>query len=265
MKATFNSPRKWLMVWGAAAVCLLLGCSAAVVFADSLDNSPLAAYARSRLLEARRQYEADAENPTNAAQLACTCYDAANFATNRAEHARLAREGIAICRQAIASHPEYAPAHYYLAMNLGQLAHTEIFSALTLVREMEREFKTSATLDPMLDYAGPERNLGLLYLQAPRITSIGNHLKAREFLETAAKMAPDYPENHLNLAEMYLKWEEFAPARREMAMLAAGWPAAKARLTGEAWADSWDDWTTRRAAAEQALAKLAPKQGEETP
>jgi len=239
----------------------MLEFTAAGALADFSADSPFAAYARSRHLETRRQYEADASNPTNAAALACACYDAANFATNSEEHASLAREGIAICRQSIASHPQYAPTHYYLAMNMGQLAHTEIFSALTLVREMEQEFKTAATLDPMLDYAGPERNLGLLYLEAPRITSVGNHRKAREFLESAAKMSPDYPENHLNLAEMYLQWEELVPARREMVLLAAGWAAAKARLTGDAWADGWYDWTTRRAAAEKTLASLASKKG----
>ena len=265
MKATVNSPRKWLRLWGTTVVCGLLGFTAAGAFADFPADSPFATYARSRHLEARGRYEADAENPTNAAQLACACFDATDFATNSEEHASLAREGIVTCRKSIAGHPQYAPTHYYLAMNLGQLARTEIFSALTLVREMEQEFKTAATLDPLLDYAGPERNLGLLYLEAPRITSVGNHRKAREFLESAAKMAPDYPENHLNLAEMYLKWEEYEPARREMELLAAGWAAAKARLTGDAWAESWADWTTRRAAAEQALEKLAPKKLAVTP
>jgi tetratricopeptide (TPR) repeat protein len=233
--------------------------------ADFPTDSTFAAHARARYQEARRQYEAAGENPTNAAQLACACFDAANFATNSAEHASLAREGIAVCRKLLAGHPNYAPLHYYLAMDMGQLAHTEIFSALTLVREMEVEFKTAASLDPLLDYAGPERNLGLLYLEAPRITSIGNHRKAREFLESAAKMSPDYPENHLNLAEMYLKWEEPGPAQREMELLAAGWAAAKARLTGDAWADSWDDWTSRRTAAEQQLAKLQPQKKENSP
>ncbi len=265
MKATVNSLCKRLAQWGTATACLLLGFIAAEAFADFPADSPFAARARARHLEIRREYEADADNPTNAAQLACACFDAANFATNSAEHASLAREGIAICRKSIANHPQYAPTHYYLGMNMGQLASTEIFSALTLVREMESEFKTAATLDPMLDYAGPERNLGLLYLEAPRITSVGNYRKAREFLESAAKMAPDYPENHLNLAEMYLKWDESEPAHREMDLLAAGWDAAKARLTGDAWVDSWDDWTTRRTAAEKALAELVPKKQKETP
>jgi hypothetical protein len=39
---------------------------------------------------------------------------------------------------------ESAPAHYYLGMNLGQLARTELRRRAQLVKEMEREFKTAA-------------------------------------------------------------------------------------------------------------------------
>ena len=62
----------------------------------------------------------------------------------------LAQQGIAACRQLIARTPKSAPAHYYLAMNLGQLARTELLGAFKLVREMEREFKTAVGLDRFL-------------------------------------------------------------------------------------------------------------------
>ena len=251
MKATFNCPHKCLRLWGTAAVCLLLGFAGARVLADSLDDSPLAAYARSRHLAARRQYEADTVNPTNAAQLACTCYDAANFATNRAEHASLAREGIAICRKAIAGHPKYAPAHYYLAMNLGELAQAEApsLAAYRLVHEVEREFKTAAELDVNLDYAGPARNLGELYFQAPGWPfSIGSKWKAREWLARAAALAPEYPENLLNLAEAQLQWSEPKSFAATIKNLDARWPAARTNFAGAAWERSWLDWNARRAA-----------------
>ena len=254
MKATFKSPCRRLVV-----VLLMLFVGGKVIAEQSVTN-PLAVSAQARLAEARSRFLTDADNPTNAAQLACACYDAAEFATNSAERSRLAKEGIAACRQSIDRNADYAGTHYYLGMDFGQLAHTaEFWSALTLVREMENEFKTAVKLDPLFDYAGPERNLGLLYLEAPGVVSIGSNRKAREFLESAVKLAPDYPENIINLAEAYLKWDEPEKARVELKLLETAWPKAQTSFTGEAWVESWDDWTMRRAAIESELEKIAVK------
>ena len=254
MKATFKSPCCWL------AVVLLMLFVDAEAIAESPATDTLAGYARAQLAQARSRYLAEADNPTNAAQLACACFDAADYATNNSERAGMAREGIAACRQSILRNADYAATHYYLAMNFGQLAHTvEFWSALTLVREMETEFKRAAKLDPLFDYAGPERNLGQLYLQAPGVVSIGSHRKAREFLESAAKLAPDYPENILNLAEVYLKWDEPEKARVELKLLENAWPKAQTNFAGDAWVENWDNWTSRRATIENALQKIASK------
>ena len=184
-------------------------------------------------------------------QLARASFDWADFATNETQRAELAQTGIAACRQALAREPKSAPAHYYLAMNLGQLAEAEApsIAAYKLVKEIEREFKTAAELDEKFDYAGPPRCLGLLYRDAPGWpVSIGSKHKAREFLERAAALAPDFPENQLNLAESQVRWHQPAEAARALKKLEALWPAAQTNLAGESWAQSWDDWTARRAA-----------------
>jgi predicted Zn-dependent protease len=254
MKATFNSLCRRL------AVVLMMLFVGAEVIAELSDTNSLAVSARAQLAEARSRLLADADDPTNAAQLACACYDAADLATNNRERAGLAREGIAACRQSIVKNADYAATHYYLGMDFGQLAHTaEFWSALTLVREMEHEFKRAAELDPLYDYAGPERNLGLLYFQAPGVVSIGSNHKAREFLESAVKLAPDYPENVLNLAEVYLKWDEPEKARVELKMLEDAWPKAQTNFAGEAWEQNWENWKSRRSAVENALGKIAVK------
>jgi hypothetical protein len=132
-------------------------------------------------------------------------------------------------------------------MNLAQLAHTELIGALKLVKEMEREFKTTGSLDKNFDCAGPERNLGLLYRETPGWpASIGSKRKARNFLEQAVKLAPDYPENILNLAESYLKWSEPDHAKKELNALDSIWSKAQTDFDGEAWEQSWADWSTRR-------------------
>src|SRR5207248_6916974 len=106
--------------------------------------------------------------------------------------AEIAEQGIAAARQGIERAPRLAAPHYYLALNLGQLARTKKLGALRLVDEMEAELKAAIALDPKFDYAGPHRSLGLLYADAPGWpTSIGNHSKARQHLHTAIELSPE--------------------------------------------------------------------------
>jgi hypothetical protein len=146
-------------------------------------------------------------------------------------------------------------------MNLGQLARTEFVGALKIVREMEREFKTALTWDEQFDYGGPARNLGLLYRDAPEWPSIGSKRKARDNLERAARTAPAYPENILNLVESYLKWDEIKSAGQELEILDALWPPAEKEFTGQRWEQSWADWSQRRTAARKKLNEISASQG----
>jgi tetratricopeptide (TPR) repeat protein len=217
-----------------------------------------AAFAKKEFERAQIQFQSDKNNPTNAWQFARAAFDFAEFATNDTQRAALADRGIAACRPLVAHEPKIAAGHYYLAMNLGQLARTEYLGALTLVKEMEPEFQKAGDLDPLFDYAGPKRNLGLLYRDAPGWpVSVGNPSKAQSLLKQAVKLAPDYPENHLHLIESYLKWNEPGGAKRELLALDAIWPAARTNLTGEKWGQSWDNWSMRRDAAHKQLDKVA--------
>src|SRR5580658_9370191 len=164
--ATFNSRREGrsgITVLRCFAAIFIL--STQVILADDAQNKLFAARAEAEFNRTQKLYE-DADNAANAIPFARACFDFADFATNKVERASIARLGIAACRKAIDDDPKPAPAHYYLAMNLGQLARTEFLGALRIVREMEHEFKTASTLDPHYDYAGPERCLGLLYRDA---------------------------------------------------------------------------------------------------
>jgi len=251
--ATFNSNTQRAMKCGFAAGIIVF--IAGIVFAEDAQTRIFAARAEAEFLRAQIQFQSDANNPTNSWQFARACYDLADFATNDAQRAVLANQGIAACRQTIAREPKFTAAHYYLGMNLGQRARTEFIGALTIVREMEREFKTASGLDAQFDFAGPERCLGLLYRDAPGWPmSIGSRRKAQTFLEQAAKLAPDYPENHLNLAESNLQWRDSAAAGLELAALDLIWPSAQTNFTGVQWEQSRADWTTRRDALRKKLA-----------
>jgi tetratricopeptide (TPR) repeat protein len=258
MMATFNSQPQRATKWKFAAGILIF--IAGIILAGEEQTEISTAFAEAEFHRAQAKFQGDANNPTNAWQLARATFDFANYSTNDTQRAALANLGIAACRPLVTREPKLAAGHYYLAMNLGQLARTELIGALALVKEMEPEFQKAGKLDPLLDHAGPERNLGLLYRDAPGWpVSIGNPSKAEPLLKQAVKLAPDFPENYLHLIESYLRWNELDAAKKELRALDAIWPTARTNLTGDKWAQSWDNWTMRRNAARKQLdTMLAP-------
>jgi tetratricopeptide (TPR) repeat protein len=237
-----------------------LGWFAAAGFAVEPES---AARAKRTFWEARSRHEAAPRNSEAAAEFARACFDRAEFATNSAERAEIAEQGIAACRDLIAREPKLAPAHYFLGMNLGQLARTRGLSALKLVDQMQREFTIARDLDEQFDFAGPDRNLGLLYRDAPSVASIGSRTKARRHLQRANELAPGYPENGLNLIEAYLEWSDRNGALRELKALEEIWPSARKKLTGDTWTAAWIDWEQRLQKARKKIE--APRKGIESP
>jgi tetratricopeptide (TPR) repeat protein len=182
----------------------------------------------------------------NAVDFIRAAFDRAEIAVRSEERAAVAQEGIHASRQLLAEAPKLAAAHYYYGMNVAQLARTRRIGALKLVGDMEQAFETARELDETFDYAGPDRNLGLLYLEAPGWPlSIGNRSKARKHLERAVALAPEYPENRLNLLEAYLKWGHRAQAKREASELERRWAEARKKFAGPHWAGAWADWEER--------------------
>jgi tetratricopeptide (TPR) repeat protein len=188
-------------------------------------------------------------NPTNteaAWQFARACFDWADFATNNAQRAELAGQGIAACRAAIERDPKLAAAHYYLGLNLGQLARTRRLSALHLLDEMEAAWLRAIELDATFDFAGPHRSLGLLYKDAPGWpTSLGSRKKARRHLQKAVELSPAYPDNQLAWLEALLDWGDKDAALAHLPTVATVLADARAKLTGDDWALSWQDWEAR--------------------
>ena len=241
------------------AVVLLLFLAAGGLAKAEDTNRVFFLRAEAAYQEAAKKFTA-ATNPAAALELARSSFDYADLATNDAQRAEIARQGVAACRDWLVREPESAAAHYYLAMNLGELAQAEApsLAAYRMVHEVEREFKRAAELDLHYDDAGPARNLGELYFQAPAWPlSVGSRHKAREWLERAAALAPESPENLLNLAEVQLQWHQPEAAGKTLRQLAAGWAAARIRFTGPGHERDWRDWNARRAAAEAAIGKLS--------
>ena len=225
---------------------------------NQVNSAPNAAEAAYHAAKAR--YETNAADNATAWQFACACFDRADAAATGTARAAAANEGIQVCRRLLAKAPELAAAHYYLAMNLGQLARTKSLGALSLVKEMEREWEAARALDEHFDFAGADRNLGLLYRDAPGFPfSIGSRAQAERRLRRAVELNPEYPENQINLIETRLKHKQWAEAAAEDEKLLATLPSARTNLSGPRWQEAWKDWDKRQQEIRDKLQSHASK------
>lgn len=213
-------------------------------FPRSVPGAALRAY--EVYVAARERWAAHSTNLEAGWQLGRACFEWADYATNNAQRAALAEEGIAACRAVRRVDSELAAGRYYLAMNLGQLARTKLLGALSLVGELEGELKVVRRLDPLFDYAGADRSLGRLYLEAPGWpVSVGNQGRARQHLLRAVELVPDYPGNRLVLLEAAIGWKDRKLIEREVEGIEKMWSKARERLQGPAWVVSWLEWEQR--------------------
>lgn len=127
---------------------------------------------------------------------------------------------------AILERSERAQAHYFRALCWGARAQVRPLEGLPLVRRMLSAAQRAVALDPSCEHGGPERLLGGLYLRAPAWpVSVGDPELAVEHLQRAVALAPEWPENHLLLAEAL-----WADDRRDEARQALA--SAEASLSG---------------------------------
>lgn len=194
----------------------------------------------------RDAYRAAPQNDEAAWRYGRAIFDLAEFAKDDDAREELALEGIAVCRALVARSPKHAAGHYYLGMNLGQLARTKTLGALSIVREMEKVFKRSAELDNKVHYSGADRCLGILYLEAPGWpTSIGSKSKSRQHLQRCVELSPQYPDNHLELMEAYVEWKDTKALQKAAQDYEGLLPKAREQFKGEQWEESWLDWNKR--------------------
>jgi tetratricopeptide (TPR) repeat protein len=224
--------------------------------AFAADTNSTEALLASEFQRSQKEFQTNTNGAEAAWKFGRACFDMSTLQKDSSAAGRYAEQGIDACRLALALAPNSAAAHYYLGMDIAQLADTKHnLSALRMVKDMEREFLAAKALDKHFDYAGPSRNLGLLYRDAPSIVSVGSRMKARQYLEEAVELAPEFPENQLNLIESYLKWDYQKEAQRQYGQLQKMWPDAQKKFTGVAWQMSWTDWNKRLDAIRRKLEK----------
>ncbi len=230
-----------------------------IVGAGERSNRVAAAYLdwRSRFLE-------NETNSETAWQFSRACFARADFATNNAQRAAIAEQGIAASRRAIRLQTNSAAGYFYLGVNLGQLARTKLFTALGLLDEMEEAWKRSIAIEPKFHFAAAHRSLGLLYLEAPGWPlSLGSRSKARRELQKAIELVPGYPENQICWLEARLRWGETRAVQTQLAAVEALLASARANFSGAGWAQDWQDWNARwnsiRSRAEKAALARSPR------
>ena len=247
-----GSKQRWagrtrLFICGLVLVSVL-GSSAAESSGPASASTRFNASARFHRLyrESQRHWRQDPHNAEAAWKFARACFDWADLATNDDERAAIAEEGIAASRRALELRPRSAAAHYYLGLNLGQLAQTKLLGALKLIGEMESAWHRTLELDPKFDYAGAHRSLTLLYRDAPGWpTSVGNRTKARHHVQKAVALSPEYPGNWICLLESQLKWGEIKAVQSQVQAVEQVLKDARNKFTGEQWARDWQEWDER--------------------
>lgn len=232
---------------------LMIGCSAGRVMAAAPTNAPMAstnyvAMAAENLTAARKFFATETNSSTAAWQLGRACFAWGKLLKDPKAQEKIYEEGVAACRHSLKLDPKTGPAYYYFGMNIGRVADLKRnLAAFSMVKDVEKAFQQARVLDESYSYGGPDRNLGLLYHHAPGWPlSLGDEKLARKHLERAVVLAPDYPENRLNLAEAYLEWKERKLFAQELLALEKIWPGAKTNLTGIKWETDWLDWESRR-------------------
>jgi hypothetical protein len=126
--------------------------------------------------------------------------------------ARRAVDAGQLCEQRAPRSPECL---YWMAISLGVQARERRSTGLDAVDLMIERLQAAIEMDPELDHGGPHRVLALLYLRAPGWpTGPGDPDLGLAEARRAVEHAPDYPPNHLCLAEALEETEDAEGGRR---------------------------------------------------
>ncbi len=121
--------------------------------------------------------------------------------------------------QALELKPDSAIGYFFRALCRGKKGEMQgIWASLEIIRPFEEDMKQALKLDPSVQYGGPPRALGNLYLELPFFLG-GNLDQSVYYLEEAVRLAPDYAENHLGLAKAYQAQNNLSAAQKSLLTL----------------------------------------------
>jgi tetratricopeptide (TPR) repeat protein len=127
--------------------------------------------------------------------------------TDQIRRERFASEGVRWAERALAeSAQDRGDVYYYLAVNLGIAIKEHTAVALKNLDRLVSSLEKALELSPDVNYGGPYRVLGMVYLMAPPWPQgIGDGDRALELLQEAVRRYPEYPKNQIFYAQAL--WE----------------------------------------------------------
>jgi tetratricopeptide (TPR) repeat protein len=119
-------------------------------------------------------------------------------------------------QEAIDLNKTSAPAYFYRGLCTGKKGEMAgIFKSLDVIEPFKKDMEKARQLNPKLEHGGPSRALSKLYLELPFFLG-GSLKKSLRFAKEAVVSGPEYDENHLYLAQIYLKNDQ--PLRAQNAL-----------------------------------------------
>jgi tetratricopeptide (TPR) repeat protein len=114
--------------------------------------------------------------------------------------------GVNFGKEAVTLNPRAIYGNYWYASNVGMLGLSRgMMASLASVDPMKKSYEIVLKENEKFFFAGPHRSLGRLYHMAPGWPiSVGNKTKALHHLEKAVEIAPEFFNNRLYLAELYI-------------------------------------------------------------
>ena len=134
---------------------------------------------------------------------------AKNFEESRVHHYD---QCIMLSSQAIELKSNSAISYFYRGLCRGKKGELQgIWASLGIIDPFEEDMKKAVSLDPTVNHSGPHRALGKLYLELPFFLG-GDFDKSEFHFMESIRLAPDFAENHLGLAQVLMKKNKSAKA-----------------------------------------------------
>jgi len=117
---------------------------------------------------------------------------------------------------AIELQADSAVSYFYRGLCRGKQGEMKgIWASLAIIDPFEEDMKKAVELDPTVNHAGPHRALGRLYMELPFFMG-GDSDKSLDHLKEAVRLAPDYAENQLGLAQAFIEKNNSEQARETL-------------------------------------------------
>ena len=134
---------------------------------------------------------------------------AKNFEESRVHHYD---QCIMLSSQAIELKSNSAISYFYRGLCRGKKGELQgILASLGIIGPFQEDMKKAVRLDPTVNHSGPHRALGKLYLELPFFLG-GDFDKSEFHFMESIRLAPDFAENHLGLAQVLMKKNKSAKA-----------------------------------------------------